>query len=207
MTKNRSLGFDNWSQIKNLNEPFATCNVSSIINAAQSALWPVMELRKSNDPNKRPADDLYEFMRDDPHVQSFYKRYTDQKLPPNQYMEVLSYAAGLWLGSPQSVEWQSGLPVRLIGAHIINSGCAVVHGHYPTLTHDIDHINALVGVSWTADGTVYEFIVDDSWGDYRTKYESRFGDNIVMPVMDAAEYLKPLDSSMRKDAILIFNKV
>lgn len=147
LTINRSEGRANWSQLKNLDEPLSTCNVTACINAAQACGCDVMALRKSSDPNKRPSDDLYEFMQSDARVQGFYARNTDKSAPPNQFMEVLAYALGLWLGEPDKVQWHAALPLKMIAMHIIKVGCAVVHGHYPTLTNDIDHITAFVGMN------------------------------------------------------------
>lgn len=209
---NRSENKDNWSQIKNLNEPFSTCNVTACINAAQSCGYDVMSLRKSSDPNKRPSDDLYEFIKNDADVQNFYKK-VKSSYPPNQIMSVLSYALGKWLGNADKVKWTPYAHINVIGEHIIKNGCAIVHGKYPAKKSDIDHINAIVGCQY---GIIYDglgkisrydfisFIIDDSYGDYRTKYESRYGNDIIMPMADVEKYLKDVNAPLLKDAILIY---
>lgn len=215
LTINRSNGKDNWSQLKNLDEPLSTCNVTACINALQSCGYDIMALRKSTNPNKRPSDDLYEFMQSDSRVQGFYARNTDKALPPNQYMEVLAYAVGLWIGDPSKVEWHSALPIKMIATHIIKSGCAVVHGHYPTTTHDIDHITAFVGMNYgiTYDQTgaidkidIVSIIDDDSYGDPWSKYQVKMGNDILYTPDQITQTIKPIGDALRKDAILIFNK-
>lgn len=211
MRINHSDGYPNWSQLKNFDEPYSTCNVTSAINAAQCCGFDTEKLRRSPDPNKRPADDLYEFIHSDERVQKYYTKITDKKYPPNQYMEVLSFALGLWLNSPNSVEWHYGLPLELIVDHVVAGGCGILHGHYPTQNKDIDHMNALVGVEYDASydkngksiKELTAFIIDDPYGDYRKLYAEHMGNDIKMPIDDILKYIKDTSDKHNKDIILI----
>ena len=205
MTVNHSDGFPNWSQLNNIDEPLSTCNVTSCINAAQCSGFDIEELRRSTDPNKRPADDLYEFINSDSECLTMRDNILPGT-PPNQLMAVLAFGLGKWLKSPQSVEWHSSLPLTLILQHIISGGCGILHGHYPTATHDIDHMNALVGVDYTGT-TINSFVIDDPYGDYRKLYTIHAGNDIIMPIGDIVKYIKEIGDSHNKDIILVHRRI
>jgi len=206
-TMNNSIGFPNWSQLKNYDEPYSTCNVTSAINAAQCSGFDIMGLRKSIDPDKRPADDLYEFLHSDNECLAMRDKLAKQaglapNYPPNELMEVLAFGLGKWLNSPKSVEIHFGYPLSLIMQHIIGGGNGVLHGHYPTQNKDINHINAVVGCSYDGTGLV-NFIIDDPYGDYRKLYANHMGNDIIMPLCDIVKYIKNVDDVHNKDIILI----
>lgn len=201
MVINNSDGFPNWTQLNNADEPLSTCNVTSAINAAQCCGFDVEKLRRSPDTNKRPADDLYEFINADSECLAMRDKIAPS-VPPNQLMAVLAFGLGKWLMSPNSVEWHYGLPLTLIMNHVINGGCGILHGHYPTQTHDIDHMNALVGIDYN-DQTLNAFIIDDPYGDYRKLYTNHMGNDIVMPLSDILKYIKDIGDIHNKDIILI----
>ena len=43
---------------------------------------------------------------------------------------------------------------------------------------------ACVGFKADDEGNITHFIIDDSWGDYRTEYKSQNGKGIEMPISD-----------------------
>lgn len=219
MIVNHSTGFPNWSQLKNYQEPYSTCNVTSCISAAQCAGFDIMALRRSSDPEKRPADDLYNFLHTDDDCLALrhklcHQAGLDPNYPPNELMEVLALGLGKWLKAPQSVEIHFGLPIKMIMQHVIQGGTGILHGHYPTQSKDIDHMNAIVGLDFdggynpdgTAKFTLNAFIIDDPYGDYRKLYALHMGDDIRMPVEDVNKYIKECGNSRNKDIILVHRR-
>lgn len=178
-----------------------------------------MACRRSTDPDKRPADDLYEFLHADPECLSMRDRLAHQAglsadYPPNELMEVLAFGLGKWLHSPKSVEIHFGLPIGMILHHVIGGGTGVLHGHYPTQKKDIDHMNAIVGVNYDAGydqagrdmHNLTGFIIDDPYGDYRNLYSDHMGNDIPMPLADVVKYIKPVGDTKGKDIILVHRK-
>ncbi len=205
MIINNSANKDNWTQLKNLNEPFATCNVTACINAAQSSGWDVMAARKGL--AERPADDLLLYIRTDQNCINLWKSYDPNgKIPINQWMAPLALGLAKWLGvyyaaSFKMCKWEE------MRDCIIDGGACVVSGHYATKKNAIDHITVLVGVDY--DETTQEvknWIMDDSYGDYHTLYESHNGDNIIMSHSDMLTLLKEMGYNSKR-CILVPKKV
>lgn len=187
MIINNSAGKANWSQLKNKVEPLSTCNVTACINAAQSAGYDV-ESRKRGFAD-RPSDDLLLFIRSNKQCNDLWLQLdADKYIPINQWMAVLALGLGLWLGDSKLATFRmtSWEPMRDC---IIAGGACVISGRYKTMANPIDHISAVVGIEHDGEN-VLNWIVDDSYGDYRTKYVSKMGDNIIMPHADFMEYTK-----------------
>jgi hypothetical protein len=187
MIINNSINKPNWSQLKNLNEPLATCNVTACINAAQAAGYDVMSARKGL--ADRPADDLYLFIKKDQDcINLWHKNDPKETIPINRWLAPLALGLNKWLNAPvhfNMVQWD-----RMRDC-IADGGACVVSGRYPVVGHAIDHITALVGMDYdSASGVVKEWIMDDSYGDYRTEYEVKMGDNIPLPHAIFMSYLK-----------------
>jgi len=205
MRINNSTGFPNWSQLKNVDAPMTECNVTAFIDAAQSAGYDVMAARKSSDPNKRPPDDLYEFLHSDPECLALRDKLSPGT-PPNELMEVLALGGRKWLNT-EKVVWTYAMPLQDILTAVRRGSCGVVHGRYQAISAHgpvtIDHMNAVVGAEWDdISGALTGFIIDDPYGDYRHAYTSHLGDDIVMPLPDIQSYLKGATPD-RKDIILI----
>jgi hypothetical protein len=88
---------------------------------------------------------------------------------------------------------------------IIAGGACIVSGHYPATkengdTYNIDHITALVGLTYYNElpVRVESWIMDDSYGDYRTRYTSRMGNDIEMPKKDFELRLKAQGSKTKR---------
>jgi hypothetical protein len=205
MIVNNSVGKDNWTQLKNVNEPLATCNVTACINAAQAAGWDVMALRRSLSP--RPADDLFMFIRLDQDCNRLWKSYDpDGKIPINQWMAPLALGLAKWLGKHDSASFRMAKWEEMRDC-IIAGGSCVVSGHYKTTDKDIDHITALVGIDYDpATMVVNSWIMDDSYGDYRTGYEVKYGDNITMAHADLLYLLKEQKINSKR-CVLVPKKV
>lgn len=206
MIINNSAGKANWTQLKNVNEPFATCNVAACINASQAAGWDVMGLRKGL--ADRPADDLYLFIKADKDCNRLWESYDSKgQIPINQWMSPLALGLSKWLGHYASASFKMARWEEMFSC-IVDGGACVVSGHYKTTSgKDIDHITALVGVDYDpVKMTVNSWIMDDSYGDYRTGYDVKFGDNIVMAHADMLNLLKEQRINSKR-CILVPRKV
>jgi hypothetical protein len=196
MIINNSHDLPNWSQLKNLNEPFATCNVTACINASQAAGWDVMASRKGC--ADRPADDLFLFIRQSPEcIALWHETDPHETIPINQWLTPLALGLSQWLEHPgitfSMTKWED------MRDHIITGGTCVISGRYPTKKNPIDHITALVGIEYSpATGVVDNWIVDDSYGDFRTLYESKVGNDIPMTHYQFMTYAKTQQSNSKR---------
>ena len=203
---NNSANKPNWTQLKDRVEPLASCNVCACVNAAQAAGYDVMAARKMGE--ERPGDDLLEFIRSDPDCLQLWAVLDPGKSnPANQWMPVLALGCARWLGLPNAFKFDNNSNPLIMAQWIIAGGACVVSGHYPAIRNDgspsvIDHITALVGLGYIDMGAagiaVQYWIMDDSYGDYRTKYMTKFGDNINMPKADFDTYLKEVGSVTKR---------
>jgi hypothetical protein len=205
---NNSVGKPNWTQLKDRIEPLASCNVAAFINAAQASGEDVMAARKMGE--ERPADDLMSFIRADPDCLALYatKPAADRKkYPPNQYMDILALGGAKWLGYSKAFKFDNNANPLIMSQWIIAGGNLIVSGRYPVIHADgsagfIDHITALVGLGYINEGggrlVVQFWLMDDSYGDHRTKYTTRLGDNIVMSQKDFDDYLKENGSTTKR---------
>jgi hypothetical protein len=206
---NNSKYKPNWTQLKDRIEPLSSCNVSACINAAQAAGYDVMTTIKMGEP--RPADDLMLFIRSDPPCIAMWEALDPQKcFPPNQWLAILALGAARWLGLSAPFNFSNNATAKNMAQCIIDGGACVVSGHYRAVNLDgnskvIDHITALVGVGYDNPGKMNYWIMDDSYGDYRTQYISKMGDNVVMPQIDFDTYLKEI-CSITKRCIFIPKK-
>jgi len=174
---NNSAGKANWTQLKNTVEPLSTCNVTACINAAQAAGHDVMARRRGF--ADRPADDLLLFIRSNKQCLDLWLTLDPEKsIPINQWMAVLALGLGLWLGDSKYASFRMSAwePMRDC---VVSGGACVISGRYKTMANPIDHISAIVGLEYDGENVI-NWIIDDSYGDYRTKYVSKMGDNIIM---------------------------
>jgi hypothetical protein len=210
---NHSLKYPNWSQIKNKNVPLSSCNVTACINAAQSAGHDVLALRKNKE--LRPADDFYEYLLQHEKANKLHKKLDPKgSAPINQWMLCLAVGLSDYLGV--KCEFIGAYKLDKMLEWIIQGGTIVTSGRFDKKGGGyIDHIVAIVGSRWyptyTKDGKIFDyglsaFIIDDSWGDYRTGYDNKFGDNIIMLFDDIRKFLKELNSPNAKRALLIPRK-
>lgn len=206
MVVNNSVGKDNWTQLKNVNEPLATCNVTACVNAVQASGWDVMAMRKGL--ADRPADDLYLFIKADKDCKRLWEAYDPKgTIPINQWMAPLALGLAKWLGHHAAASFKMARWEEMFDC-IVNGGSCVVSGHYQTANGKaIDHITALVGLDYDQEKmTVNSWIMDDSYGDYRTGYDIKFGDNIKMAHADMLFLLKEQRINSKR-CILVPKKV
>lgn len=196
--KNNSEGKPYFSQRNNKIKPASSCNVTSIINALSAAGWPVEDMVPEG---VQPEDALMRYIMTDAGCDKKWRSLDPEgKIPPNEWHAVLAYGANRWLsglgysGSP--VQFRENVSADEIKSVIQNGGAAVVSGAFPSVDGVLNHVVAIVGYSGD------DFIIDDSWGDYRDKYVTVKGNDIPLKRADFVRLLKPAGSA-RKWAHLV----
>jgi hypothetical protein len=193
---NNSVLKPNWTQLNNKYEPLSTCNVTACINAAQSAGYDVEGLRRGL--AERPADDLLLFIQKNELCNQLWIQLDPKKtIPINQWIAVLALGLSLWIGKDKSAWFEMTTSDKMRDC-ILNGGACVISGRYETKKGYIDHITAMVGIDVNDDKTINSWIMDDSYGDYRTKYESKLGDNIVMSNIDFIALVKEQKNAKKR---------
>jgi hypothetical protein len=112
--------------------------------------------------------------------------------PPNEWHELLCLGTNLWL-SPfdgPAIKLYFDLRPEDIVLALDSGGAVVVSGRFKTAKSDIGHIVPIVGYQ-AGDAGVTHFILDDTWGDYRTLYETVNGNDILMPLKDFIPIIRP----------------
>jgi len=218
---NLSKPADYYSQRNNRIRPLETCAPTSMIDALVAS---GIALPETDD--EQPEDALTHFLEHDPRVIDFY-RNNDQAWirefyaagrPPNEIHPVLAYGTNLWLGRPDLVRFTWSATVTGIAIALRRGSAVVVSGEWPCAMRDgsikeIGHVVAVVGFE-TAQDTVREdphldgelisaFIIDDPYGDYRTLYRERRGDDVVCSLADFKAYTKTRFQSEAKLAHFI----
>ena len=191
MKKNNSENKPYYTQRNNKLKPNGACNVTSMIAALSAAGWDVDKLATKGYP--QPEDALMHFILADRRVDSYWRKIdVAGNYPPNEWHPVLAYGTNLYMcecgliGSKETaVEWRDDRTLTQIQDTLKNGGAAVLSGLFPAEGKKIlGHVVACVGFKTDDDGNITHFIIDDSWGDYRTEYSVQNGNDIEMPLAD-----------------------
>ena len=191
MKKNNSENKPYYTQRNNKLKPNGGCNVTSMIAALSAAGWDVSKLATKEYP--QPEDALMHFILADKRVDTFWRRIDPLgRYAPNEWHPVLAYGTNLYMrecgvigNDTVPVAWSERHTVREIVQVIENGGAAVLSGIFAVEgKKTIGHVVAAVGFKTDENGCLSHFIIDDSWGDYRTEYKNRNGNDIEMPLED-----------------------
>lgn len=191
MTKNNSEGKPYYTQRNNKLKPNGACNVTAMIAALVAAGYAVGALATEQYP--QPEDALMHFILSDKRVDAYWRRIDPiGRCAPNEWHPVLAYGTNLFLrergvvgNDTVPVAWSEQHTVREIVQVIEGGGAAVLSGVFLAEgKQTIGHVVAAVGFKTDENGRLTHFIIDDSWGDYRTEYKSRNGNDIEMPLED-----------------------
>ncbi|WP_147613846.1 C1 family peptidase [Treponema pectinovorum] len=207
MEVNNSKNKPYYTQRNNALKPNGACNVTSIINALSASGWPVQKL--ATQKHRQPEDSLMDFILTDERVQKFWKK-TDPlgRYPANEWHPVLAYGTNLFLRKngllfegEVALKFGELWNVEDIAEAIYAGGSAVLSGVFAvknekTTEHVIGHVVAVVGLKDYGEG-VECFVIDDSWGDYRTGYKEHNGNDIPMPLSDFMRMLRPCGSRFK----------
>lgn len=191
MKKNNSDNKPYYTQRNNKLKPNGACNVTSMIAALSAGGWDVDKLSTKEFP--QPEDALMHFILADKRVDSYWRK-TDPagRYAPNEWHSVLAYGTNLYLrecgllgDGKNAVLWGEHREISDIQDAIRNGGAAVLSGVFGAEgKRTIGHVVACVGFRTDENGKLTHFIIDDSWGDYRTEYANRNGNDIEMPLED-----------------------
>ena len=189
MKKNNSENKPYYTQRNNKLKPNGACNVTSMIAALSAAGWDVDKLATKEYP--QPEDALMHFILADKRVDTFWRIMDPaRRYPPNEWHAVLAFGTNRYmrecgLTDGQAVEWSEKRRLCEIQDVITSGGAAVVSGIFTAEgKKTIGHVVACVGFKADDDGELTHFILDDSWGDYRTEYKSKNGNDVEMPLDD-----------------------
>jgi hypothetical protein len=210
---NNSLGKPNFSQRLNPDDPSTawnetneTCNVTAAVTAMVTAGWDLAKLNKGL--HARSAMDLLFFIRTNEQCVSLYEwidpRHTN---PMNEWMDVLAIGIQEYLGLP-AVHLVFACPKRMIHDHVKEGGGVVVHGDFVFTRANgtklrSGHYESLAGIHLDDAGDITHWIMDDPWGDPRTEFTSKMGDNIVLTMSQVDAMIKPCLAFNGKDVIFI----
>nr|DAT09733.1 MAG TPA: peptidase [Caudoviricetes sp.] len=202
MKNNNSLGKPYYSQRNNVLKPEGACNVTAMVSALSAAGWPVEKF--SDEKYKQPEDALMHFILADPVIDREWHRIDPpSRYAPNEWHPLLATGANMLLRKCRllapyetAVVFGENRSLADFTAAIDAGGAAVVSGLFETQAgRVIGHVVSLVGYKKDSTGKLSSFIIDDPWGDYRTKYANANGDDIEMPVADFMRIMKPRNAS------------
>ena len=202
MKNNNSLGKPYYSQRNNALKPEGACNVTAMVSALAAAGWPVEKF--SDETYKQPEDALMHFILADPVIDREWHRIDPpSRYAPNEWHPLLATGANMLLRKCRllapyetAVIFGENRSLADFTAAIDAGGAAVVSGLFETQAgRVIGHVVSLVGYNKDSAGKLSSFIIDDPWGDYRTKYANANGDDIEMPVADFMRIMKPRNAA------------
>lgn len=191
MEINNSAGKPYYTQRNNQLKPGGACNVTAMIAALLAAGYAVDSL--ATEKYSQPEDALMDFILHDERTLALWK-VLDQsgRNAPNEWHPVLALGTNLFLREKglvgkdvNAVEWGEWRSKSDIVGTLRNGGAAVLSGLFVAEGRNtIGHVVACVGFKEDDDGNLTHFILDDSWGDYRTEYREQNGNDIEMPLED-----------------------
>lgn len=192
MTQNNSKNKPYYTQRNNALKPNGACNVTAMISALSAAGWDVDRLATEQYP--QPEDALMHFILSDWRVDAYWKKVDPLgRYAPNEWHPVLAFGTNLYLRErglikktdADAVEWGEWRSKSQIVNAIKDGGAAVLSGLFVAEgKNTIGHVVACVGYRVDDEGNLTHFILDDSWGDYRTEYRNQKGNDIEMPIED-----------------------
>ena len=204
MKKNNSENKPYYTQRNNKLKPEGACNVTSMVAALSAAGWDVEKLATKDYP--QPEDALMHFILADMRVDRFWRGLDRTgQYPPNEWHPVLAYGTNLYMRecglistNEAAVEWSEKRKISDIKMAIVNGGAAILSGVFTAEgKKTIGHVVACVGYKSDDNGNITHFILDDSWGDYRTEYSSHNGNDIEMPVSDFMLKIRNCNSDVK----------
>lgn len=191
MTRNNSKDKPYYTQRNNRLKPNGACNVTAMIAALVAAGYAVAALSTEKYP--QPEDALMHFILSDDRVDSYWKKIDPiGRYAPNEWHPVLAYGTNLYMRergligkNGMAVEWSEHHTAESVAQAVKDGGAAVLSGVFTAEgKKTIGHVVAAVGYRTDDDGHLTHFIIDDSWGDYRTEYADHNGNDVEMPLPD-----------------------
>ncbi len=183
------------SQLDNKNKPLSTCNTTSIVMALSysGVVLPPKE------ESEQYEDILTFFILNNPDVAAYYKKLdpinyskwaanpkSTSVLPPNEYHYTLAFGTNLWLKKKNLVKFTTETTIKDILFHVLKGTGVVVSGVWSGLRH----ITCVVGFKTKQDlfmvnspsdidlSQVHTVLMDDPYGDFKTHYIEKNGNDI-----------------------------
>lgn len=212
-----NVGWTN--QRDNKYKPNDACRPSSFIHSAK-----ILKIKMPVVEGEQEEDTFFKYL-DTEGVHDLYKKLyptvEETGLPVNEYAPMCTLAFNNWIGTPN-------LAVCKFSSTISNMIFEIVVKHKPVIFSglwpytsvvsgkdmEISHVATLVGIVYKnidlkhvaspdkIKHTDIEYmIVDDPYGDYKTRYKNKSGNNIEMPLQDFINISKTVKSPINKWAI------
>lgn len=210
MLINVSDGKSYLSQRDNKIRPHETCAPTSL---AMALLYSGVKLPELN--GVQPEDALTDFVNSDPTVQAFYKKTNPmavaQRVPANEVHAVLEYGTNRWVGRTV-VSFSTMVRMSSIISDLLKGRAVVVSGLWSGLRHVVcvvgfetsqEDISADTDPTKIMTDKIQSVIIDDPYGKYQTKYQDRFGNDVVVPYKDFISNTRELGSERQKWAYRI----
>jgi len=187
---NLSTDDDYYSQRNNRYNPLSACLVTSFVMALAVEGVPLVEAGAplTHDwpifvypSGLQPEDALLTLLRS-PWGYEMRDQYSWAKredVAPNEVHMVVSEAVNRLVGKKVTV-FETNKTIHHIFRQLEVGHPLVITGSFT----DFGHAVTVVGATYTPGGEIKEIIVDDPYGNYKTNYRSRKGNNIHIPVME-----------------------
>lgn len=201
---NNSLRDDYHTQLNNKKVPKRSCNTTSAIMFLKGNDIPFAYPK-----DMQPEDYLTDLLDTTEAWERMRKRHPwteGTHYRPQEVHDILSWGINELVGETVS-GFTERMPVNEMIYRIAQGEVLIVSGRFGRL----DHIVAIVGLASNqrdllearspADvviDDVIAFRVDDPYGDYRTGYKDRRGNDVVMPLEDFYSFIKPTGEQSHK---------
>lgn len=198
-----------YTQRNNRLKPNGACNVTAMIAALSAAGWAVEKI--VSEKFSQPEDVLMDFILNDERTNECWRRLDPLgHYPPNEWHQVLALGTNLLLRKmgiarkdETVVDWGECRTKEQIVQTIIRGGSCVLSGIFSVEgKKTIGHVVACVGFKTDDKGILSHFIIDDSWGDYRTEYADHNGKNIEMPVSDFVSKIRHCGTDIKRGHLI-----
>lgn len=184
-----------YTQRNNTIKPQSSCNVTAMINALSAALWPVEKLATEKYP--QPEDALMHLILSDETIDRMWKRIDPQcKYPPNEWHSILCCATNMILRNNAllqkgevAVFFSEKNTIDDFKKCLYSGGAVVASGVFEANGKRVNHVVAIV--AYEMDSEHPTWIINDSYGDYRTGYTDMDGKGVRMKFDDFVGNIKP----------------
>jgi len=187
-----NLSTDNnyFSQVNNKYFPLSACVPTSFIMALIAEEIPVVEAGSPltgawpvfvYPTGMQPEDFLLALLRSPwgYEMRDQYSWAKRENIEPNEVHMVVSEAVNRIVGKKVTV-FETKKTVHNIFIELEAGHPLVITGSFTSFGHAV----AVVGATYTPGGEIKEFIIDDPYGNYKTGYKDKHGNNIHIPVME-----------------------
>lgn len=204
MDNGKGKGKAYYTQRNNRINPGSACNVTAMVAALSAAGWPVGCLGTEKYP--QPEDSLMDFILTSPAINEEWKEIDpDGKYPPNQWHALLAMGTNLWLRRggllgerDTAVEFGESRTLGDITEAIAKGGAAVLSGVFTMENgQKSGHVVAAVGFEEDCLDGDDRLVLDDSWGDYTTRYRDKNGKGVRMAYGDYLRLIKDCGSKFK----------